>query len=331
MKKILILLFLTAFISHFTSQIVASDLKVILDKPDNKVRYNFLFSGIAFRVETTLYKNSILPSNRIAYAIQEDESELANIVYPPGYVYNEFMTQTNESAYQPALQYILVINAYEKTNGPVANHYTTTLTYVPPIQTPNLTITAIQIYSSLSGVKIFDSTTSSNGPQLQKNASYKFVATVTKTGNAPINNLRFDLCQYDILQGSYPTVPPKAIKTQYINFTQAQNSALVTTETTIADFSSNSFMGVAFHLDKDNTIAETNENDNIKLLGAGYHSKMANIGDKIEVNVYDMNGNLLKKLKTNSDDTDFMNIKSQLDSGKYILRSNEKSRQVLIK
>ncbi|WP_210151171.1 hypothetical protein [Chryseobacterium scophthalmum] len=140
-----------------------------------------------------------MPSNRIAYAIQEDESELANIVYPPGYVYNEFMTQTNESAYQPALQYILVINAYEKTNGPVANHYTTTLTYVPPIQTPNLTITAIQIYSSLSGVKIFDSTTSSNGPQLQKNASYKFVATVTKTGNAPINNLRFDLCQYDIL------------------------------------------------------------------------------------------------------------------------------------
>ncbi|WP_210151172.1 T9SS type A sorting domain-containing protein [Chryseobacterium scophthalmum] len=90
-------------------------------------------------------------------------------------------------------------------------------------------------------------------------------------------------------------------------------------------------MGVAFHLDKDNTIAETNENDNIKLLGAGYHSKMANIGDKIEVNVYNMNGNLLKKLKTTSDDTDFMNIKSQLGSGKYILRTNEKSRQVLIK
>ncbi|MDF2831277.1 MULTISPECIES: hypothetical protein [Chryseobacterium] len=332
MKKILILLFLTAFISHFTSQIVASDLKVILDKPNSKVRYNFLFSGTYYRVETTLYKNSISPSNRIAYGIQEDESEYADIVYPPGYVYNDFMTQTNDWAYQPATQYILTINAYEKSGGPVANIYTKTLTYVPPIETPNLTVTSVQVYSSLSGVKIFDSNTSSNGgPQLQKNASYQFKVTVTKTGNAAVNNLRFDLCQFNILQGDYPTVPPKAIKTQYINFTQAQNSALVTTETTIADFGSNSFMGIAFHLDKDNTIAETNENDNIKLLGAGYHGKMANIGDNIEVSVYDINGNLLKTLKTTSDDTDFMNVKSQLGSGKYILRSNEKSRQVLIK
>ncbi len=331
MKKTLILLFLTAFISHFTSQITASDLKVILDKPNNKVRYNFLFSGTYYRVETTLYKNSISPSNRIAYGIQEDESEYADIVYPPGYVYNDFMTQTNDWAYQPATQYILTINAYEKSGGSVANIYTKTLTYVPPIETPNLTITSIQIYSSLSGVKIFDSTTSSNGPQLQKNAMYRFVARVTKTGNAAVNNLRFDLCQYNILQGSYPTVPPKAVETQYLNFAQTSNTANVTIETTIADFGSDNFMGIAFHLDKDNTIAETNENDNIKLLGAGYHGKMSNIGDNIEVSVYDMNGNLLKKLKTTSDDTDFMNVKSQLGSGKYILRTNEKSRQVLIK
>jgi len=243
------------------------------------------------------------------------------------------MNNQNNSAYQPATIYILVIEAYEKTNGPVANHYTKTLTYTPPVETPNLSILSVQIYSSLSGVKIYDSSTNgNNSPQLQKNASYKFVARMRKTGNAYVQNIRFDLCQYDIQQGSYPSVSPKAIKTEYFNLSQTQNDANVEFETTIADFGANSVMGIAFHLDKDNTIVETNENDNIALLGAGYHSRVANISkDKIEVDVYDMNGNLLKKLATTSDDTSFMNVKSKLSSGKYILKSKERSRQVLIK
>lgn len=327
LNALFILLMQTVFSNSF-AQLNASNLMVSPDKNTRFVHYSFDFSGTYFRVETTLYKNSISNANRIAYGVREDESEYAPINYPVGGKYTNFMYNPDDFAYSPATKYIIVVNAWEYVNTP---GQTITLTYTPPIQTPNLAMTSFQIYSSSSGVKIFDSNTSNNGPQLQKNASYKFKVVVTKSGNAAVNNVRFDLCQYDISQGSYPTVSPKKVETQYLNFGQTHNSAEVTIETSIADFGSNNFIGIAFHLDKDNTVAETNENDNIRLLGTGYHGKMANIGEIIEVGVYDMNGNFIKKLKTTSNDTDFINVKSQLSSGKYILRSNEKSNQVLIK
>ena len=332
---VFILLSQFVFSQDFNTQADFSNFKVSYVGSDQFIHYNYDAQGKYRGYNLTMYFNSVSDDKRIFTTSIVDDSNYDPIYYPTSTTINTWnLIWDDYSKVKNAVKYILVIKTwpvYGIDGSILIPELTKTLEYTAPTTTPNLTVTSVQIYSSSSGIKIFDSTTNSNGPQLQKNASYKFVATVTKTGNAAVNNLRFDLCQYDILQGSYPTVPPKAIKTQYINFTQAQNSALVTTETTIADFGSNSFMGVAFHLDKDNIIVETNENDNIKLLGAGYHGKMANFKDQIEIGVYDMNGNLLKKLKTTSDDKDFMNVKSQLGSGKYILRSNEKSRQILIK
>jgi|GEM_PF-5664731 len=68
-----------------TLGITASDLKVTFNYPT--INYQFNFSGVFYRVETSLYKNSVSSSNRIAFGIQEDESDLENIIYPVGYVY----------------------------------------------------------------------------------------------------------------------------------------------------------------------------------------------------------------------------------------------------
>lgn len=324
------------FSQDFSTQAYFSNFKVSYVGSDQYIHYNYDVQGKYRGYNLAMYFNTVSNDTRIFTNSVFDDSNYDPIYYPTSTTIDTWnLIWDDFSKVKNALKYILVIKTwpvYNSDGSILIPELTKTLEYIRPIETPNLTVTSVQVYSSSSGVKIFDSNTSSNGgPQLQKNASYQFKVIVTKTGNAAVNNLRFDLCQFNILQGDYPTVPPKTVKTQYLSFGQAQNSAVVTTETTIADFGSDYFMGIAFHLDKDNTIAETNENDNIKLLGAAYHGKMANIGDNIEVSVYDINGNLLKKLKTTSDDTDFMNVKSQLGSGKYILRSNEKSRQVLIK
>lgn len=324
------------FSQDFNTQADFSNFKVSYVGSDQYIHYNYDVQGKYRGYNLAMYYNVVSNDTRIFTNSVFDDSNYDPIYYPTSTTIDTWnLIWDDFSKVKNALKYILVIKTwpvYNNDGSILIPELTKTLEYVRPIETPNLKVTSIQVYSSLSSVKIFDSNTSSNGgPQLQRNVSYKFVAGITKTGNAAINNLRVDLCQFNILQGNYPTVSPKTVKTQYLSFGQADNNVDIAFETTIADFGSDDFMGIAFHLDKDNTIVETNENDNITLLGAGYHARMANIGDKIEVSVYDMNGNLLKKLKTTSDDTDFMNVKSQLGSGKYILRSNEKSRQVLIK
>ncbi|KFF00158.1 hypothetical protein IX39_05725 [Chryseobacterium formosense] len=324
------------FSQDFNTQADFSNFKVSYVGSDQYIHYNYDVQGKYRGYNLAMYYNVVSNNTRIFTNSVFDDSNYDPIYYPTSTTIDTWnLIWDDYSKVKNAVKYILVIKTwpvYNDDGSILIPELTKTLGYTAPTTTPNLTITTFQVYSSSSGIKIFDSNTSSNGgPQLQKNASYKFLVTVTKTGNAAINNLRFDLSQYDALQGTYPSVSPKAVKTQYLNIGQTQNSAIVETETTIADFGSNSFIGIAFHLDKDNLIPETNENDNIKLLAAGYHGKMANITDQVDVDVYDMNGNLLKKLKTTSEDTDFVKVKSQLGSGKYILRSNEKSRQVLIK
>ena len=80
-----------------TLGITASDLKVSVNYP--MINYQFNFSGDFFRVETTLYKNSVSSSNRVAFGIQEDESEYAATHYPVGYLYKDFMNNQDHSAY----------------------------------------------------------------------------------------------------------------------------------------------------------------------------------------------------------------------------------------
>ncbi|MCD1118398.1 hypothetical protein [Chryseobacterium turcicum] len=321
------------FSQDFSTQANFSNFKVSYVGPDQFIHYNYDVQGKYRGYNLAMYFNTVSDDKRIFTNSVFDDSNYDPIYYPTSTTIDTWnLIWDDYSKVKNAVKYILVIKTWPVYNidgSILIPELTKTLEYTAPTTTPNLTVTSVQIYSSSSGVKIFDSTTSSNGgPQLQKNASYKFKVTVTKTGNAAINNLRFDLCQYDALQGTYPGVSPQAVKTQYLNIGQTENSTIAETETTIANFGSNSFIGIAFHLDKDNIIPETDKNDNIKLLTAAYHGRIAN---QVDVSVYDMSGNFLKKLKTTSDDTDFMNVKSQLGSGKYILRSNEKSRQVLIK
>jgi len=310
----------------------ASNFKVELDKINNYIHWSFNFSGDYFRVQTTVYKNSISESNRIAYGIKEDEAWYEPIHYPDGSIYSDWNFNPNSSAFVNVTKYVLVIKAWEVTNSP---ELTLTLEYTPPAPpvnvTPNLSIAAIQVFNS-SNVKIYDSSTNPGGSfSLKKNNTYTFITKVKKTGNVAVNNVRLDLFQYDRYWGDYPNTSPSTPQTQNLNFSAGETEKNVTFLTNIINFGAQAnAMGVAFHVDKNNTIAETNENDNIGIVVAGYQNRIAS-PEIVDVSVYDANGNFIKTVETTSNDSDFINVKSKLGSGKYILKSKEQSRQVLIK
>lgn len=319
----------------------ASNLKVT-DPGDDIIYYQFNFSGDFYRVETTLYKNSILPENRIAYGVQEDEAELQNIHYPEGYIYKDFMYNPSVYAHLPVNRHILVIHAYQKTDGPVANHYTKTLTVVPggPTQSivPDFSIGRIQIFRDKFNVNQFthlffdtDNLATYPGTALNKDTKYKFVVTInSQTGsNTADPEPIFTLSQCLTKNGNYPS---NILKSQNINL-QLKNTTSQTIEFFETTYNSSDYdwASLAFHVDKGNLISESNENNNLKILQTQLFPKNFTIAGKVSVNVYDADGNFIKTLETTSDDTDFKNVKSKLGSGKYILRSNKSSQQVLIK
>jgi len=140
MRPTFILLFLAVIFSNFKAQINASNFKVALDKENNQIHYSFNFEGTYFKVETTVYKNSVLSENIIAYNTREDDIEYQPIVYPPGYLFSTWSPNTTSSAYTPASTYYLVIKAWEVTGNP--NYHTITLSYaMPDLNASNLKVT----------------------------------------------------------------------------------------------------------------------------------------------------------------------------------------------
>lgn len=308
----------------------ASNFKVPQD-PSGNFRYSFNLSGTYFRVEIRIYKNSISENNQIIYNSLVDDSEYEPIVYPQGFTYNGYAAKP----FVAANTYILELKAWEYEGQGATPAATATLSYTPPVapvlEKPNLSIAAIQVFNS-SNVKIYDSSTNPGGSfSLKKNNTYTFITKVKKTGNVAVNNVRLDLFQYDRYWGDYPNTSPSTPQTQNLNFSAGETEKNVTFLTNIINFGAQAnAMGVAFHVDKNNTIAETNENDNIGIVVAGYQNRIAS-PEIVDVSVYDANGNFIKTVETTSNDSDFINVKSKLGSGKYILKSKEQSRQVLIK
>lgn len=333
LKQTITLLFVTLFVSYFNSQITASSLMVNLDQPNTTISYSFNFSGTFYKVETSLYKNSVSPSNKIAFGVKEDESDYANIIYPPGYVYSDFMDNQNSSAYTPATKYFLVIDAWEQTGGSVANYYTQTLTYTPPApQKPDFSIARIQIYRDKFNTNdyshlFFDSQDTANypGTAFNKGTKYKFVVTVYNTGSLTNQNSTLTLIQGLSQSGTYPS--GTALKT-YDAAVSIANTNIKTVEfyeTLISPSQDYVPAYLAFHIDKNNTADELNENNNIKIQQASLYPTSITIPGKsanlTSIKVFNEKGNLLKEYSVKKDEKIENKIVEDFGAGNYFIKS----------
>lgn len=322
------------FATEFKAQIIANSLNVNKNYSTKMIYYSFNFTGTYFRVETTLYKHNISDTNRIAYGIKEDESEYQPIHYPPGTIYYDFMNNQNESAYASTSQYLLVINAWEHIGAPMQ---TITLTYNPPAAPKSdFSIERIQVYRDKFNVNdfshlFFDSQNLSqySGTAFNKGTKYKFVVTVNNSGAFPSQNPMFTISQGLQQNGNYPNGNISKSSDTPVAMT---NTSLKTIEfyETIITPQDYAIGYLAFHMNKTNTIAESNENNNYKVLQTSFYPASfiiagRNNNNNENIKIFNAKGQYLKKYLIKKDEKVEQKISEEFGIGDYFIQSENRS------
>nr|WP_314499385.1 hypothetical protein [uncultured Chryseobacterium sp.] len=342
----------SATLTYTIPTITASDLVMYLDKVNKKIHYSFKFEGTYFKVDTKVYRNTISPSTLVASGSREDDSEYQPINYPPGNVFASWSYNYNDSAYPDGSNmYILIIKAWEKSGIPI--YVTKTLSVektIPGTSNPNPTATNLKIDGFVitepfnNNKIIFDSYHANQYPSptklVQSTKTYNFKVTVRKEGTAALNNVNLTFLQYDQSWGTYPNTSPASPQNKQINFGTNDNLKSVDFLSNIINFNGSQLitLGLAFHVDKNSAVAETNESDNYRVIHvqgypAGTVLKSANFGETealISVDVLDEKGKHIKTLTTSENDTDLLNVKKQLEPGNYYFKTNRSTKRVKI-
>jgi hypothetical protein len=309
--------------------LTAGNFKVdALSTANHRMDYSYDISGTFFKVDMYVYKNSVAQENLISYNSKIDESNFEQFTFPPGFRYSTYSLNYYEST-TPA-KFILVIEAWENPEMP---KMTQTLTYTPPApQKPDFSIARIQIYRDKFNTNdyshlFFDSQDTANypGTAFNKGTKYKFVVTVYNTGSLTSQNSTLTLIQGLSQSGTYPS--GTALKT-YDAAVSIANTNIKTVEfyeTLISPSQDYVPAYLAFHIDKNNTADELNENNNIKIQQASLYPTSITIPGKsanlTSIKVFNEKGNLLKEYSVKKDEKIENKIVEDFGAGNYFIKS----------
>jgi len=308
-----------------------------LSTANHRMDYSFNITGTYFKVDMNVYKNSVSQQNLISYESRIDESNFEQFTYPPGYKLSTYSWNYYETT-TPS-KFILVVEAWENQGTP---KMTQTLEYTPPVPiVPNFKIDGFVITEPFNNNKtIFDSYNPGQYPPptklVQSTKTYNFKVFVRKEGAVAVNNVDIDLLQYDAYWGTYPNTSPGSSLNKKINFTASETVKSVDFLSNIIGFnpSQTIVLGLAFHVDKNLNIVETNESDNYRVLHVqGYpagSSLRTQETELLEVTVLDEGGKEIKKVKTTSEDTNLTEVKKELTPGNYYLKTKNSVKRVKI-
>lgn len=294
-----------------------------------------------------MYYNVISDESRIFTNSVFDDSNSDPIYYPTLTTINTWnLIWDNYNQVRDATKYILVIKTWPVFNNDgsvLVPELTKTLTYTKPAQIiPNLKIDGYKIVEPGNNDKvIYDSYNPGQYPNpkfVQFSKNYLYTIFIKKEGNVAVNNVNVNWGVYDSYWGNYPNFGPRSWTNSTLNFSATESIKSVTFFKNIPNFSTSTVnFGAVFHVDRNNSISETNENDNYlfftapaypigTILKNDFNESISNENNSktIVVDVLDENGKLIKTSKISVSDKNFNILKKELGRGNYFFKVDNK-------